>query len=93
MRCELCHRAVPHLTRHHLTPRSQLKRSPLKKGETPPTICICPACHRQLHVLFSNRELAQEFNTPEKLRAAPPMQRFLRWAGKQDAGKCIRVRR
>ncbi len=88
MKCALCGREVAALTEHHLKPRSRLK-----KGETTPTIEICWACHRQIHALFSNRQLAGEYNSLERLRDEPRMQKFLLWIAKQDAGKHIRVRR
>ncbi len=88
MICALCQRDLEHLTQHHLTPRSKLQA-----GETTPTICICSACHRQIHALFSNTELHDELNTLERLRDEPKMRRFLRWIGKQDPGKRVRVRR
>lgn len=88
MKCALCEREVEKLTEHHLTPRSKLK-----KGEVTPTIWICSACHRQLHVLFTNQQLHDEYNTVERLRDEPCMQRFLAWIRKQDANKHIKVRR
>ena len=90
MNCALCHRDVPQLTEHHLTPKSRLK-----KGEITPTIWIwiCSACHRQIHALFSNIQLANELNSLERLRDEPRLSRFLSWIAKQDAGKHIRMRR
>ncbi|BCM89249.1 hypothetical protein IAD21_01094 [Abditibacteriota bacterium] len=87
MICALCGRDVEKLTEHHLTPRSTLK-----KGETTPTIDICAACHRQIHALFSNKQLHDEYNTLERLRDEPRMDRFLNWVRKQDPNKKIRVR-
>ena len=56
MTCGLCERDVDALTVHHLVPRSRLK-----KGDPVPTVDICSACHRQIHALFGNRELADEY--------------------------------
>lgn len=88
MKCALCERAVAALTTHHLVPRARLK-----KGDAMPTIEICPACHRQLHVLFSLEQLAQQYNTLERLRDEPRMERFLKWVRRQDPNKRVRVRR
>jgi hypothetical protein len=88
MKCALCEREVSQLTEHHLKPRSRLK-----KGEITPTILICSACHRQIHALFSNLQLADEFNSLERLRDEPRIRKFLLWIIKQDANKHIRVRR
>ena len=89
-RCELCGRAVEKLTVHHLVPRSQVRR---KERSTLPTAKLCPACHRQLHVLFSNRDLKTQYSSIEELKSAPEMQKFLRWIVRQDPNKHIRVRR
>ena len=88
MTCKLCQRAVEKLTEHHLRPRSKLK-----KGERTPTIWICSPCHRQIHALFTNDELAAHFDTADKLRAEPRMNRFLLWIASQDANKSVKVRR
>jgi hypothetical protein len=86
--CELCEREVENLTVHHLVPRSRGK-----KGQMLPTALVCPACHRQLHVLFSNHQLARDFASIEQLKTEPSMQKFLAWVRKQDPNKRIRVRK
>lgn len=88
MNCALCEREVTKLTEHHLKPKSRLKR-----GETTPTIWICSACHRQIHALFTNLQLADEYNSLERLRDEPRMRKFLTWIRKQDANKAVKVRR
>jgi 5-methylcytosine-specific restriction endonuclease McrA len=86
--CELCERPVEKLTVHHLVPRSQGK-----KGQQLPTALLCPACHKQLHALYSNRQLARELRSVEQLKTEPSMQKFLDWVRKQDPNKHIRVRK
>lgn len=86
--CELCEREVASLTVHHLVPRSQGK-----KGEELPTALLCSACHRQLHALYSNRQLARELSSLEELKNDPAMRGFLRWIRKQQPDKRIKVRR
>ena len=81
--CALCGREVADLTKHHVRPRQY--------GGTE-TEWICSACHRQVHALFTNRTLATELDTLEKLKAAPEMQRYLAWARRQADGR-ISVRR
>jgi len=83
MRCELCEREVARVTRHHLRPREH--------GGTE-TALLCSACHRQVHALFTNRTLAHELDSLEKLRAHPQMRSYLRWARRQ-ADRHIPVRR
>ena len=88
MTCRLCRRDVEKLTEHHLTPKSKLK-----KGERTPTIWICSACHRQIHALFSNQELRDEYHSVERLRDEPRMSKFLDWIVRQDPEKHVRVKR
>ncbi|MBD2081829.1 HNH endonuclease [Leptolyngbya sp. FACHB-17] len=90
MPCQLCDRDVPILTEHHLVPRQHTKRKKLDPGET---IDICPACHRQIHVLFNNRRLAQELNTVEQLKSNPEMAKFLAWVRKQNPDRKVSVKR
>ena len=89
-KCELCDRNHESLTVHHLVPRQAVKR---KKADPGPTVDICSACHRQIHTLFTNQQLAKSFNTLEKLQSEQRMQKFLSWVRKQDPNKRIRVRR
>lgn len=90
MECQLCEREIDRLTVHHLVPRQAVKR---KKADPGPTVDICSACHRQIHNLFDNKELAKNLNTIEKLKAEPRMQKFLSWISKQDPSKRVRVHR
>ncbi|MDF2439804.1 MAG: hypothetical protein JWN98_788 [Abditibacteriota bacterium] len=78
-RCELCERVVDRLTVHHLVPRSQSK-----KKQVLPTARLCLACHRQLHVLFSNRHLARSMFSLDEIKQETSMQKFLAWVRKQD---------
>ena len=90
MQCQLCDRKLEKLTVHHLVPRQAVKRKQADPGET---IDICSACHRQIHSLYSNKELAKNLNTIEKLQAEPKMQKFLTWVRKQNPHKKVRVHR
>lgn len=90
MPCQLCDRDVDRLTVHHLTPRQTVKR---KQADPGPTIDICSPCHRQIHALYSNLELAKHLNTIDKLKSEPKMIKFLNWIRKQDPQKKVRLRR
>ena len=87
MPCELCDRDVSQLTAHHLVPRQTVKR---KQAESGPIIDICSACHRQIHALYTNLELARDLNTADKLKSEPRMRKFLNWVRKQDPQKKVR---
>ena len=86
--CALCERDVDQLTEHHLIPRSRGR-----KGQELPTVDLCSACHRQIHALFTNEQLARDLNTLERLRDDPSVARFVKWVRKQDPSRRIRVRR
>ena len=60
----------PSVDRHHFVPRSEGGRE---------AVPVHRVCHRKLHSLWTERELAQLFSTPEAIRAHPEMQRFIRW--------------
>ena len=90
MICELCQREVERLTVHHLVPRQKAKG---QKPDTVPTTQICSDCHKQIHALFNNTELAQRLNTLEKLKNEPQMQKFLSWIEKQDPNKRVKLHR
>ena len=59
-RCELCNRGVAQLTRHHLIPKQ-------RGGKHSKVVLFCMACKDQIHLLFTNKELAKEYNTLEKI--------------------------
>lgn len=85
--CMLCGRQPLETTVHHLTPKE-------KGGAGQPTADICSACHRQIHALYTNRDLVErELTTIEALQAEPEMARFLRWISKQPASVNPRVRK
>ncbi len=71
------------VTRHHLRPRSE--------GGTE-TALLCPACHRQVHALYTNKTLAREMDHLDALRSAPEMAAYLAWIRKQ-ADRKIPVRK
>ena len=69
--CALCERALGQRVEwHHLVPKSQGGRI---------TAPVHPICHRTIHVLISNAELARDFADPAALRAREDVARFLRW--------------
>ncbi len=70
--CPLCDRSIPAAQRdaHHLVPKS--------RGGVH-TVWLHRICHRQVHALFTETELARQLQHAEALRAHPDMQRFLDW--------------
>jgi hypothetical protein len=95
-RCELCHREIAFLTQHHLIPRTTHKRKKQRDGftqeELNQVIEICAPCHKNIHAVLTEKELAEDFNTIEKLLSFPAIAKFTAWVRKQ-ADAPIRVRR
>src|SRR5689334_9888864 len=84
--CGLCGREVPGrmITLHHLTPKQ-------KGGKAEHRTPLCSPCHKQLHATFSNTDLARTYDSIESLRAAMPLQPFLRWIRKQKPDRNFRT--
>ncbi|MET3106438.1 5-methylcytosine-specific restriction endonuclease McrA [Oxalobacteraceae bacterium GrIS 2.11] len=70
--CPICGRAIPDAQKdaHHLIPKSKGGRA---------TQYLHRICHRQIHALFNETELARTLNTAESLREHPDMQKFIGW--------------
>jgi hypothetical protein len=70
--CPLCGREVPVAQQdaHHLVPRSQGGRE---------TVILHRICHRQIHALLSESELAREYATPQALLRHPQVEAFVQW--------------
>ena len=70
--CPLCDRPIPPSQRdaHHLVPKS--------RGGVQ-TAWLHRICHRQIHALFSETELARDYHRVDALREHPEMARFLAW--------------
>lgn len=70
--CPLCERKIPHSLRdaHHLIPKSKGGRQ---------TEYLHRICHRQIHALFTETELARQFNSVDALLAHPDILLFVAW--------------
>ena len=70
--CPLCERKIPHSLRdaHHLIPKSKGGR------QTEYLHCIF---HRQINALFTETELARQFNSVDALLAHPDILLFVGW--------------
>lgn len=70
--CPICKRRIPkaQIDAHHLIPKS-------KGGKK--TEFLHRICHRQIHALFTEGELAKHLNSIEALTTHPDMDRFIAW--------------
>lgn len=83
--CALCERPLGRRVEwHHLVPKSRGGR------ETAP---VHPICHRTIHALVPNAELARTYGDPAVLRAREDMGRFLRWIADKPPDFSAPVRR
>ncbi len=85
--CELCKRVgIPKITEHHLIPRE-------RGGKNKPTVWLCEDCHRQIHALFTNKELAVRLNTLELLENDEKIRRYLKYITKQSPTKKVSIKK
>ena len=70
--CPICDRPIPDSQKdaHHLIPKS-------KGGKT--TEYLHRICHKQIHALFTETELAQQYHHAQILREHPEMMKFIQW--------------
>ncbi len=93
--CELCGRSVPELTRHHLIPRRNHRLARYRRRHDLAELrgrvaWLCRPCHDQVHVLLDEKELAEDYDTVDKLATHPGVARFVAWVRKRPASKRIR---
>ena len=70
--CPLCGREIPPAEQdaHHFVPKSKGGRE---------TQLLHRICHRQVHALLSENELARQFNTAQALLTHPDVLKFVAW--------------
>ena len=84
--CQLCDRKVDKLTKHHLLPREE-------GGNEEHISYICSDCHRQIHALYTNKELAMRLNTLEKLKSDYKIEKYLKYVKKQCPSKKLSIKK
>lgn len=84
--CELSKRHPVDLTVHHLIPKEE-------GGRFSDTAQICIPCHKQVHFLYTNAELAALYPTVDSLKHAPEMKKFIIWLRKQPATSLPRMKK
>ncbi len=82
--CPICEREIPpaQMDAHHLIPRSKGGRE---------TQYLHRICHRQIHALFTETDLARRLNSADAIREHPQMQRFIEWVKNKPDGFYERV--
>ena len=84
--CPICDRPIPASQKdaHHLVPKS-------KGGKA--TEYLHRICHKQIHALFTETELAQQFNTPDALKNHIEIKKFVTWIQTKPNNFYERVRK
>jgi hypothetical protein len=84
MKCELCERENL-LTFHHLIPVTLHTNKWFKKNYTREEINICKNdCHKQIHILISEKELGKKYNTLQKLLNHKEVKKYIKWLKKKQ---------
>ena len=88
--CELCGRETS-LTRHHLVPQCRHRNKWNKKNfdrrmVKTSLLMLCAACHKQLHAVFTDKELERRFHDLPSLRGHPEVAKFVAWIRTKPPG-------
>ncbi|WP_251032126.1 HNH endonuclease [Mesobacillus foraminis] len=84
--CELCSRNDVETTVHHLLPKEM-------GGTFEPTANLCIPCHKQIHALYTNAEIASRLTSIAELREDAQLSRFIKWVRKQPATKLMKIKK
>lgn len=86
MVCPLCLREIPETEKdaHHLVPKS-------KGGRV--TEYLHRVCHKQIHALLTEAELATQYNSIDALLKEPRIARFVDWVKTKPSNFYERVRK
>jgi len=76
--CALCRRVIPDealsdpqvVQEHHLRPE--------RRAESP-IVELCRPCHDQIHAVFTNAELREDYDSIDALRSADRLGDYLEW--------------
>jgi len=89
--CPLCRRPLlkgPSIDKHHFLPKSE-------GGGPADALWVHRICHKQIHALFTAKELARdpELQRPSALAARPEFEGFIDWIRKQPPEFNARMRK
>jgi 5-methylcytosine-specific restriction enzyme A len=84
--CELCGRQMVETTVHHLLPKEM-------GGTFGSTANLCIPCHKQIHALYTNEEIATRLTTLTELRGDENLFRFIKWIRKQPSTKLMKIKK
>jgi len=73
-RCQLCGLKDQKLTKHHLIPKGRGHRGFIR---------VCKPCHRQIHILFNEKELAKNYSNLRDLKNNKMIRKWINWRRKR----------
>lgn len=76
--CPICNREMlddGSSDRHHFYPKCKGGRE---------TEWIHKICHRKIHSIFTENELANNYNTAESVKSHEEIKKFIKWVSKKD---------
>ena len=85
-KCELCDREVPEITEHHLVPKE-------RGGKDFHTAKLCIVCHKQIHALYTNRELAARLFSISRLKNDEKIKRYLKFVCKLPGDANVTIKK
>lgn len=75
-KCPICDRELGDaVDEHHLMPKTF-------KGKE--TVTLHKICHRKLHSVFTEREMANYYHTIGRLKEHTEIEKFIKWVRKKD---------
>jgi 5-methylcytosine-specific restriction enzyme A len=83
---ELCEREEVETTVHHLLPKEM-------GGTFEATANLCIPCHKQVHSLYTNAEIAARLTTIPELKEDAQLFRFIKWIRKQPPTKLMKIKK
>lgn len=84
--CQLCERGDVETTIHHLIPKEE-------GGTHGPRADLCIPCHKNIHALYTNKELAIRLSSVEELKQDEKIQKFIKWIQKQAPSVLVKTKR
>lgn len=97
-RCQYCNRFVRILQTHHIIPKLMLRRMNYKKRKelrrtSKITVRLCRDCHRQIHSMFTNKELKNQFNDMNKITETKEFKKYLSFIVEKPEGTITHAKR
>ena len=84
--CALCERQNVETTSHHLIPKEE-------GGKDGPRADLCIPCHKNIHALYTNKELAVRLSTIDDLKNDEKVSKFIKWVKKQAPTTLVKTKR